>query len=150
VKEEDVVKNEAATWKPKLRLSREQSDDQQALEDEIKFAKKEVDEAGEDAGKQAAANAALAAKEAELKAMLDGFEVRHPINDARRARAGQQALRHPAAAPAARITRAIARSGAGSYANPKPSTRVCGHGHGKCAPPRTAPRAAAWHGRRSC
>jgi hypothetical protein len=110
VKEEDVVKNEAATWKPKLRLSREQSDDQQALEDEIKFAKKEVDEAGEDAAKQAAANAALAAKEAELKAMLDGFEVRRAINDASRARARKQAMRHAPAAPAARITRAVARS----------------------------------------
>jgi chromosome segregation ATPase len=76
VKEADVVKSEAANWKPKLRLSREQSDDQQALEDEIKFAKKEVDEAAEDAAKLEAATATLAAKEKELAAMLEGFEAR--------------------------------------------------------------------------
>jgi hypothetical protein len=98
VKEADVVKSEAANWKPKLRLSREQSDDQQALEDEIKFAKKEVDEAAEDAAKLEAATATLAAKEKELAAMLEGFEAR-----------GVK-LRKCACTPARRTGRALPRA----------------------------------------
>ena len=86
VKESDVVKTEAAAWKPSLRLSREQSDDKQALEDEIKFAQKELTEAGDDAGKAAAAKEALAAKEAELAKMMDGFEARRPAATRARAR----------------------------------------------------------------
>jgi hypothetical protein len=103
-----VVKNEAATWKPKLRLTREQSDDQQALEDEIKFAKKEVDEAAGDADKLAAANASLAAKEAELKAMLDGFEARGRLC----ARDAARGCKLGAAARRARRLRARRRAGA--------------------------------------
>ena len=76
VKESDVIKQDAATYVPKLRLSREQSDDQAALEGEVAHAKKELEEAGDDAGKAGSAKAALSAKEGELKALLDSFEVR--------------------------------------------------------------------------
>ena len=106
VKEADVVASEAKTWTPKLRLSREQQDDKQALEDEIKFAKKELDEAGEDAGKKESSAAMLAAKEAELATLVAGFEARpacaRPRAPARvraraRARAGKMRRLHAAA-----------------------------------------------------
>jgi len=84
------VASEAKTWTPKLRLSREQQDDKQALEDEINFAKKELTEAAEDADKKSAAEKALAAKEAELATLVAGFEAR-PARAAPRSRRARPA-----------------------------------------------------------
>ena len=70
------MKAEAAKFATALRLTREQQDDKQALEDEIKFAKKELEEAGEDADKKKSSAAQLAAKQKELDEMVAGFEVR--------------------------------------------------------------------------
>ncbi len=92
VKEEEVLKRDAASYTPKLRLSREQSDDQRALEGEVAHAKKELEEAADEAAK-AAARTALAAKEAELKKLLDGFEARARTCCVARARARPQAPR---------------------------------------------------------
>ena len=93
-----MLKADAASYTPKLRLSREQQDDKQALEDEIKFAKKELDEAGDDAEKKKASAAQLAAKEAELKQLVEGFEARP--GRARPAQVGRGSTR--ACAPARR------------------------------------------------
>ena len=114
-----MVANEAKTWTPKLRLSREQQDDKQALEDEIKFAKKELDEAGEDAEKKTRSAATVAAKQAELDALVAGFEARHART--RPAHAGQATERavapaRPRCGPAARL-HGDAR---GFGVNPKP------------------------------
>jgi hypothetical protein len=119
VTEKDVVASEAKTWTPKLRLTREQQDDKQALEDEIKFAKKELDEAGEDAEKKTRTAATVAAKQAELDALVAGFEARHART--RPAHAGQ-ALERAVAPARPRYTppapRHVAARGVG--VNPKP------------------------------
>jgi len=93
VNELDVIKKDAAAFKAALRLTREQQDDKQALEDEIKFAKKELEEAGEDADKKKSSAAQLAAKQKELDEMVAGFEVRPAHTCA--GRASPPRMRHP-------------------------------------------------------
>ena len=75
VSEEAVIKSAVAADKPKLRLSREQQDDVEALEGELAHAKKEAEEASPGSAAAAAAAATAERKEAELKTLLDGFEV---------------------------------------------------------------------------
>ena len=79
VSEAEVLKQDAATYVPKLRLNKQDAERKEALEEELASAKKEAADSA-DADSKAAALKAVAAAEEELKVLMSSVEVRADAN----------------------------------------------------------------------
>ena len=72
--EADVLKQDAATYIPKLRLNKQDAERREAIEEDVAEAKKEL--AGtSDADAKAVLQKVIADKESELKELMDSVEV---------------------------------------------------------------------------